>query len=76
MHHHCKPRINIMTTATFTRSIGIVASSTQVKRVPIFSLRDLFDVFTSSLAMARALPDSGRIHAKDVAKVRMIAEVL
>jgi hypothetical protein len=68
--------MNIMTTATFTRSTGIAASSTQVKRVPVFSLRDLFDVFTSSLAMARALPESGRINAKDLAKVRMIAEAL
>jgi hypothetical protein len=68
--------MNIMTTATFTRFTGIAASSTQVKRVPVFSLRDLFDVFTSSLAMARALPDSGRISVKDLAKVRMIAEAL
>jgi hypothetical protein len=65
-----------MTTATFTRSAGIAATTTRVKQLPAFSLRDLFDVFTSSLAMARALPDSGRINAKDLAKVRLIAEAL
>jgi hypothetical protein len=68
--------MNIMTTATFTRSAGIAASSTQAKPVPAFSLRDLFDVFTRSFAMVRALPDSGPINAKDLAKVRLIAEAL
>jgi uncharacterized glyoxalase superfamily metalloenzyme YdcJ len=68
--------MNIMTTATFTSSAGIPVSSTQAKQVPAFSLRDLFDVFTSSLAMVRALPDSGRINAKDLEKVRLIADTL
>ena len=65
-----------MTTATLTRSAGIFAASNQVKRVPAISLSDLFDVFTTSLAMARAIPDSGRVSAKDMAKVRLIAESL
>jgi hypothetical protein len=65
-----------MTTATLTRSAGIFASLNQDKRVSAFSVSDLFDVFTSSLAMARAVPDSGRVSAKDMAKVRLIAEAL
>jgi hypothetical protein len=35
---------------------------------------DLVDVFTSSLAMARTVRDSGRVSVKDMAKVRVIAE--
>ena len=65
-----------MTTATLTRSAGIFVSSNQVKRVPAFSVSDLFDVFTSALAMTRAVPDSSRVSAKDMAKVRLIAEAL
>jgi hypothetical protein len=65
-----------MTTATLTRSAGIFASSNQVKLVLAFSVSDLFDVFTSALAMTRAVPDSGRVSAKDMAKVGLIAEAL
>ncbi len=65
-----------MTIATLTHSAGIFTSSNGVKRVPAFSVSDLLDVFTSSLAMARVVPDSGRVSAKDMAKVRSIAEAL
>ena len=65
-----------MTTATLTHSAGIFASTNEVKRAPAFSVSDLFDVFTSSLDMARAVPDSGRVSVKDLAKVRLIAEAL
>ncbi len=35
-----------------------------------FSFRDFIVMLQQSLAMTRAIPDSGRISAKDVAKVR------
>ena len=66
-----------MTTATMTRSAGFPARSTQVaKRASTFSLVAFFDVVTQSLAMAHAIPSAGRIDAKDVAKVRAIAEAM
>ena len=37
-----------------------------------FSARDFFAMLQQSLAMTRAIPDVGRISAKDVAKVRAI----
>ena len=66
-----------MTTATMTRSAGFPARSTQVaKRASTFSLFTFFDVVAQSLAMAHAIPSAGHIDAKDVAKVRAIAEAM
>ena len=66
-----------MTTATMTRSAGFPVRSAQVaKRASTFSLAAFFDVVAQSLAMAHAIPDAGRIGAKDVAKVRAIAKAM
>ena len=66
-----------MTTATMTRSAGFTVRSAQVaKRTSGFSVNAFFDIVAQSLAMAHAIPSAGRIDAKDVAKVRAIAEAM
>lgn len=46
----------------------------QADNAPRMSIRDWFAVLSDALAMASAIPDSGRISARQVAKVRAIAE--
>jgi hypothetical protein len=66
-----------MTTATMTRSAGFSVRSAQAtKRASTFSLAAFFKVVSQSLAMAHSIPSMGRIGAKDVAKVRAIAETM
>jgi len=66
-----------MTTATMTRSAGYSVRSAQVaKRASTFSLTAFFDIVGQSLEMARAIPDNGRLSAKDVAKVRAMTQAL
>jgi hypothetical protein len=67
-----------MITATMTRSADFPVRSAQdvTKRTSTFSLAAFFDVVAQSLAMAQAIPRTGRIGAKDVAKVRAIAEAM
>jgi hypothetical protein len=62
-----------MTNAAFTHSAGNPVTSTQIKYESALSLGDLFNIFTTSFAMARTLPDSGRISAKDMEKLRLLA---
>jgi len=68
-----------MTTATIAHS-GAAAVKAPARKTAkarsAFSLRDFFDVFSQSLMMARALPDTGRVSAKDVEKLRSMAESL
>jgi hypothetical protein len=67
-----------MITATMTRSANFPVHSAQdvTKRASTFSIAAFFDVVAQSLAMAQAIPSAGRIGAKDVAKVRAIAEAM
>lgn len=66
-----------MTTVTTNRSAGSPVHSAQVtKRASTFSLAAFFDVVTQSLVMAHAIPSAGRINARDVAKMRAIAEAM
>ena len=66
-----------MTSAIMTRSVGSPIRSAQVaKRAPTFSLAGFFDVLAQSLAVAQAVPSTGRISAKDLAKVRAIAKAM
>jgi hypothetical protein len=66
-----------MTTATMTRSAGFPVRSAQAaKRTSTFSIAAFFEVAARSLAMAHAIPSAGRISAKDVAKVRAIADAM
>lgn len=66
-----------MTTAIMTRSAGYSVRSAQVtKRESTFSLTAFFDIVGQSLAMARAIPDNGRVSAKDIVKARAMAEAL
>ena len=68
-----------MTTATLARSgaATVTAPARKIaKKESAFSMRDLFDVLSQSLMMARSLPDTGRVSAKDVDKVRAMAESL
>jgi hypothetical protein len=66
-----------MTTATMTRSAGFPVRSAQAtKGASTFSVAAFFDVVSQSLAMAHSIPSMGRIGAKDVAKVRAIAETM
>lgn len=66
-----------MTTATANRSASFPVRSAQpASRASTFSLAAFFDMVSQSLAMAHAIPSSGRVNAKDVAKVRAIAEAM
>nr|WP_314624403.1 hypothetical protein [uncultured Noviherbaspirillum sp.] len=66
-----------MTTATANRSAGFSVRSAQAAgRASNFSLSAFFDMVSQSLAMAHAIPSTGRVGAKDVAKVRAIAEAM
>ena len=66
-----------MTTATMNRSAASFVRPAQVaKRASTFSLAAFFDVVSQSLAMARAIPDNGNVRARDIAKVRAMAEAM
>ena len=66
-----------MTTAAHaytSRFINSAPAGQQAASAPRMSIRDWFAVLSDALAMASAIPDSGRINARQVAKVRAIAE--
>lgn len=68
-----------MTTATLTRPriAAISAPSSGIaKRSSAFSLSVWLDVLAKSLAMVRAVPDSGPITAKQMEKVRAISDTI
>ena len=66
-----------MTTATLSRSAGAPVRSVPVaRRASTFSFTNFIDAVGQSLAMARAIPDNGRISAKDIVKVRAMAETI
>ncbi len=66
-----------MTTAIMNRSAGYSVRSAQAaKRPSTFSFTAFFDIVGQSLAMARAIPDNGRVSAKDIVKARAMAEAL
>jgi hypothetical protein len=68
-----------MTTSTMTYS-GKAASPMFGKKAkalqPVVSLRDWLDVYRGALAMASVLPSTGRVGAKEVERVRAMAELL
>ena len=49
---------------------------TKVAGKPRLSLREWLDVFGSALAMASTVPTTGRANAKQLARVRALAESL
>jgi hypothetical protein len=68
-----------MTTFTLThpRATAVIAASDSIaKRSPPFLLSDWLDVLAKSLAMVRAVPDSGRITAQHMEKVRAISATI
>jgi hypothetical protein len=67
-----------MSTAMMTSSTVSVPSfsGTKAAAKPGLSLRDWLGVFGSALAMANAVPDNGRVSAKQMARVRKMAESL
>lgn len=65
-----------MTTSTlsYPRAAAVIAASERIaKRSPPLLLSDWLDVLAKSLAMVRAVPDSGHITAKHMEKVRAIS---
>lgn len=67
-----------MNTAVMTSSNATVPSSsgTAAASKPVSSVRDWLGLFSSALAMANAVPDSGRVSAKQMSRVRAIAEAI
>ena len=67
-----------MSTVALTSSRLAVPSFfvTKVAGKPGVSLRTLLDVFGSALAMASVVPSTGRVNAKQLARVRAMAESL
>lgn len=65
-----------MSTATMTSSSASVLSFSGAKTAakPGLSLREWLGVLGSALAMANAVPATGRVSAKQMARVRSIAE--
>lgn len=67
-----------MTTSTlsYPRAAAVIAASGRIARRSPLSLSDWLDVLAKSLAMVRAVPDSGRITAKHMEKVRAISATI
>ncbi|MDB5757539.1 MAG: hypothetical protein JWM30_828 [Burkholderia sp.] len=68
-----------MTSSTMTYAGNATPSAFRTRTgtvQPVVSLRDWFDVLRQALAMANALPTTGRVSAKDVARIRVMADLL
>ena len=68
-----------MTTATMNQSQAAfvnTASRNVAKSQPGLSLADLFDVVQKTLMMARSVPQSGRVSARQVEKMRAMAAAI
>jgi hypothetical protein len=68
-----------MTTATMNFShAGTVATASRnvAKNQSRLSLAELFNVVSSTLAMARAVPKTGHVSAKQVAQMRALASAI
>jgi hypothetical protein len=68
-----------MTSSMMTFSVNAAPSMFGKKTgaaQPVVSLRDWFNVFRIALAMASALPTTGRVGANEVARVRVMADLL
>jgi hypothetical protein len=70
---------NAMTTATMNQSQAAfvnTASRNVARKQPSLSLAELFDVVQQTLMMARSVPQSGRVSARQVEKMRALAAAL
>ena len=67
-----------MSTAVLTSSSVSVPSfsGTKAAAKPGLSLREWLGVLSSALAMASAVPSTGRVSAKQMARVRAMADVI
>ena len=68
-----------MTSATmnFSQAGTVTTASRNVaKNQPRLSLAKLFNVFSSTLAMARAVPETGYVSTKQVAQIRALASAI
>lgn len=68
-----------MTTATMNQyqpAFVNTASRNVARKQPGLSLAELFDVVQKTLTMARSVPQSGRVSAKQVEKMRAMATAL
>lgn len=67
-----------MNTAVMTSSNASVPSfsGTQAASKSSLSVRGWIGVFRSALAMANAVPETGRISAKQMGRVRALAEAM
>lgn len=67
-----------MSTAVMTSSSisGPSFAGTKAAAKPGLSLLDWFGVFGSALAMANAVPETGRVSAKQMSRVRAMAEAI
>nr|WP_314621679.1 hypothetical protein [uncultured Noviherbaspirillum sp.] len=67
-----------MNTAVMNSSIVSVSSRSNLDAAskPGLSLRDWLNVFSSVLAMASAVPASGRVNSKQMARVRAMADAI
>ncbi|MET0963922.1 MAG: hypothetical protein ABWY05_14080 [Noviherbaspirillum sp.] len=68
-----------MTTATMSKSqaaFSNTATRNVARSKPGLSMGELFDVVQKTLAMARAVPHTGRVSTRQMAKLRAMAEAL
>lgn len=67
-----------MSTAVMNSSSVSVPSfsTTKAAAKPGLSVRDWLGVFGSALAMANAVPDTGRVSNKQMARVRAMADAI
>lgn len=67
-----------MSTAVMTSSNASVPSFSGTKTAPTagLSLREWLGALSSALAMANAVPQTGRVSAKQMGRVRAIAEAI
>lgn len=68
-----------MTTSTMTFSGAAapqVVSGQTADRQPALSLRGWINVFSGALAMARVVPSTGRVSAREFEQVRALAQSL
>lgn len=64
-----------MTTSTlnFTETLPRGTAPKAARRPPMFPFSRLFSVLQQSMSMMQAVPDNGRISARQLAKVRAMA---
>ncbi|MET0962911.1 MAG: hypothetical protein ABWY05_08850 [Noviherbaspirillum sp.] len=70
---------NAMTTATMSHSQAAFVNTAPrnvAKRQPALSLAEMFSVVQNALTMARSIPQTGRVSAKQVEKMRAMAAAL